>query len=110
MNANELRIGNYIDLYGSMAKLHPLDYENRCDDFEFKDFKPIELNEEWLLGFGIKFGWDNFDIEFLFNEYNLRYRYDIGSSAFITSIKYVHQLQNLYFSLTGKELNRVDGF
>lgn len=76
--------------------------------------KPIPLTEEWLLKFGFnkegntiykelngfEFGTINT------NRYKPRfYLQTQGSTSNITlPIKFVHQLQNLYFALTGEEL------
>ena len=116
MEASELRIGNSI---------------MQDDDFVFVtwwrlelmennkiEYKPIPLTEEWLL----KLGFDKLendiptyfkcfgnliedDYEFSFNIY-----VDSEQNYFITIfgrkiiIKHVHQLQNLYHSLTEEEL------
>jgi len=70
--------------------------------------EPIPLTEEWLLRFGFEKELDGFYrknksgiIEFCF--------YDNGilattQSVCLSHFKYVHQLQNLYFSLTNNEL------
>jgi hypothetical protein len=109
MKANELRIGNWIY------------YKPYGKDFEMKSFfglcnietnpelfEPIQLTEEWLLRFGAKelkpkrgflkdFVLKTVRIE-LSNSGNFYYK----NSGFI--LESVHQLQNLYFALTGKEL------
>ena len=125
MKANELRIGNYfldrgnktlrIDWFerskacmtmmiGNM-EVHPL-----TEDFEY--MQPIPLTEEWLLKFG--FEWSirhqathkegfEFDLNSLvYGGYSLS-TWKRGV-IIVESIKYVHQLQNLYFALTGEEL------
>ena len=63
---------------------------------------PIELTKDWL----IKFGYTKEDSNFWFIGH-IVWEYDDG--VFICdkngiTLKYVHQLQNLYFALTGKEL------
>lgn len=86
---------------------------------EKSQVKPIPLTEEWLLKFGFKpniltFIYNNIEVAFDSKKY-LRLcgysfisgdEYPIPSSnkCFIKPIKYVHQLQNLYFALCGKEL------
>ena len=73
-------------------------------------FEPIPLTGEWLLKFGFKkdlgndlyleststsfFVWQNNRVELLDNKNNICISY----------CEYVHQLQNLYFALTGEEL------
>jgi len=65
--------------------------------------QPIPLTEEWLLRFGFAFEdmvywFEGFDILHLKEEFEfLNHDYPI-------KIKHVHQLQNLFFSLTNEEL------
>lgn len=110
MDAKELRIGNYV--YAQSGKL----VVNRDSIYKVENvniqsarkYEPIPLTEEWMLKFGfeesywqasgkfahwIKDGADWFDGDLNCIVY---YR--------VTEIKYVHQLQNLYFALTGEEL------
>jgi hypothetical protein len=84
----------------------------------------IPLTEEWLLKFGFKEG-STYDFglslkrvpDYSINDFRImlsnsvyhyiRKAWDGGSSEeneSITEIKYVHQLQNLFFALTGTEL------
>lgn len=81
-------------------------------DFEYK---PIELTEEWLLKFGFnKSGEDDLYIHTNSYTNGLSYYDDTlhfcveGESHPIYHIQYVHQLQNLYYSLTGSELTIKD--
>jgi hypothetical protein len=117
MDAKELRVGNYL-LQTNQIDYDTLGHKRYPDSvitvgkhlftYEDDDIKPIPLTEEWLLKFGVLFGFSHcgsqYDIEFGLDCYNLRLPYDIGMSKFIGEIKHVHQLQNLYFALTGKEL------
>ena len=77
------------------------------------DLIPIPLTEEWLIKFGFKktwFGYENIstgiEIEPLKNgDYTIcinANEYHVGES-----FKYVHQLQNIYFALTNKELELI---
>ena len=77
------------------------------------DLISIPLTEEWLIKFGFKktwFGYENIstgiEIEPLENEdYTIcinANEYHIGEN-----FKYVHQLQNIYFALTIKELELI---
>jgi len=78
--------------------------------------EPIQLTEEWLLRFGFKLEKDvdyfyviktkqkgiTLEVEpngrtILFDNKNIKF-------IDILPIKYVHQLQNLYFAITGEEL------
>lgn len=93
---------------------------NSNDDDEIIDFcldthiKPIPLTEEWFL----KFGFDATSRGYIIGEHWVfpllitrdKFGYimkifnnDIGTLCSPT-LEYVHQLQNLYFALTGEEL------
>tara|TARA_R110000796_G_scaffold104011_2_gene213520 strand:- start:2008 stop:2259 length:252 start_codon:yes stop_codon:yes gene_type:complete len=71
-------------------------------------YSPIPLTEQWLIDFGVLFGFNHlgswYEIEMGLDGYHLRLCTGIGMSKYIGSINYVHQLQNLYFALTGIEL------
>lgn len=113
MKANELRIGNYVydDVLKDIDTVYQLDL--RCvNDCYIKDLnnemKPIPLTEEWLLKFGfVVFGIDK--DHYSLHDFKL---FDVGGYYIVTPlpheykpiIKHVHQLQNLYFALTGEEL------
>jgi hypothetical protein len=120
MKSNELRIGNYVSYGGEIVRVTAigqeyvyidritLDYVNR-DDVE-----PVELTEEWLVNFGFKkiedklFGMDEFRMgTYSFSLYN--FSLDNGWGIVNKQpIKYVHQLQSLYFALTKEELILTD--
>jgi hypothetical protein len=75
--------------------------------------KPIPLTEEWKLKFGFeKTEWDNFNsfrLSIGNNDYTIVLYTDGNCEVgdIITcKIEYVHQLQNLYFALTGEELKQ----
>jgi len=128
MKANELRIGNKVSYEGSNVTVSTIaDDEVTFSDYvsfdypQIKDISGIELTEEWLVKFGF-----NEDIIFAGSmiskklHYSPRYnkkeiiisvQFDEfeNTNKFIllyyhTKIEYVHQLQNLYFALTGEEL------
>lgn len=78
----------------------------------FDDIEPIPITEEWLLKLGFEKDGYNVDKTFYFEKDVIRinnyegYFLDnpneiVGKRLFI---KYVHQLQNLYFALTQNEL------
>ena len=106
MKASELRIGNYYNQFGNIHQVAaPTISVLSLSSEEQLWCKPIPLTEEWLLKFKDKV------------DYELS---DSGDSVFIRTIgpdineidiervKYVHQLQNLYFALTGDELSIKD--
>jgi hypothetical protein len=93
-------------------------------------YQPIELTEEWLLKFGfekyewcekcafIKFHGKHLMIRYYRDEWHvtettvckdIHGHYTKGHKEIIPSslLKYVHQLQNFYFALTGEELTIV---
>jgi hypothetical protein len=77
------------------------------------DIEPIPLTEEWLLKLGIhKIGCDNEGDDLFATKLNTpadevwlnRIEGDFYLQEYGKKIKYVHQLQNLYFALTNEEL------
>jgi hypothetical protein len=76
-----------------------------------KDYTPIPLTEQWLIDFGfenVSLGeWEKENI-LLDNEYTDKGIWNIveESQCLTINVKHVHQLQNLYFALTGKELKK----
>ncbi len=74
--------------------------------FFIQKSKYVKLSKEWLIRFGFE-NKDNFCFEL--NKHQIRlsvgnpYPYWIDSN-YICNISYVHQLQNLFFALTGEEL------
>ncbi|WP_131828098.1 hypothetical protein [Elizabethkingia anophelis] len=70
-------------------------------------FTPIHLTEEWL----VKLGFEKSDSLSNCTKTTNGYKFDFAGgevlyldSVRLKHIKYVHQLQNLYFALTGEEL------
>jgi hypothetical protein len=130
LKATDLRIGNLVLLKSKnekdeIAKLLSIDEINGCfynratnkkyinqkyngknSWCKFEIINPILLTEEWLfkLGFeklfenGTGYKYDKFNISFYGDVYGFNYYYSEYQ------IKYVHQLQNLYFALTQREL------
>jgi hypothetical protein len=111
---HELRIGNWVNLEGNVLQV---DGRVICDVWmeEFASIDPIPLTEEWLLklGFINTPKWPDDDCTWSHGGF-LHFRIDMGvpaQEAYLdlyegTSkyIQYVHQIQNLYFALTGSEL------
>ena len=115
MKASELRIENYIKMFEEDGFIDiKLNLNDICNVECAIDnrFKPIPLTEEWLIKFGfeklnvdiIRYEKSNLIVEWLFERWTGRLYDDFETSIQITEIKYVHQLQNLYFALTQKEL------
>ena len=124
MNAKELRIGNWLHhgkywSYRNGNESKEFDFQwNESDWYalgectlSLENIEPIPLTKEWLL----KLGFDN-RYE---SHWKSTYSDGFGAWDFIlqkpteernyywyefAKIEYLHQLQNLYFALTGEEL------
>lgn len=117
MKPNELRIGNWVEQPNNgvtrvTAILNDLQIKTETGYID-KYCRPIPLTEEWLLNFGFRLGGDRFDKEAsngLFRIWSLGLIHEtyhtnrIGDDMGDMELKHVHQLQNLYFALTGEEL------
>lgn len=124
ITSKELRIANWIhDGYNEIringdAIAHLYQSERPLSNIDPPPWKPVPLTEEWLL----KFGFEKPAIHYLKLAIG-DHREDLQSSlqiafsgcgyvqvcraginAYSAKAEYVHQLQNLYFALTGKEL------
>jgi hypothetical protein len=117
----ELRIRNLVECFGTREVVAikknkiKVQHESKKGHFIIEwvpidslSLKPIPLTEEWLLKFGFeRRPWGLIINGLLFRD-NIKnpcevLTLEIGN-GFRTEVKYVHQLQNLYFSLTGEEL------
>lgn len=111
MDSKQLRIGNWVigdknwdgnEVEFQVNIIHDCDYGTLV--------KPIKLSEEWLSKFG--FEKVRFSIPEKFTNNKLSIKLDhrgfwvIACYNFVL-IEHVHQLQNLYFTLTGTELELV---
>jgi len=125
MKAKDLRIGNLLhtleDKLTSVTEIITAkDLETIyfwCYNYNESQCKPIELTEEWLIKFGLVSLCVTNEVKWLFTfggdfdcYFNVFGRNEISIEQYsegcleLEHIKYVHQLQNLYFALTGKEL------
>ena len=118
MKSSDLRIGNLVDLGNRIAKVTEInhlacvvvDLEETQDTIEdYERVKGIILTEEWLLNFGFEKNNNNQfilmkgSVDILFNKDLNGWTCD-GINFSINMTEHVHQLQNLYFALTGEEL------
>lgn len=125
ISANELRIGNVIQVIdGNIIEVESIDFrqyginltESCIPLYYSSDIYGIPLTEEILLKCGFEKINRHGEIYFLngdcfelhqFNQYG-HFSYTCGDNLkgnFVsTRIDSLHQLQNLYFALTGKEL------
>lgn len=120
MKATELRIGNLVDtIYGVQSVIGIDTSDERGEYVIFNDgrkfghyiehdgellVKPIPLTDEWLnAANGTSFD-DELSMTIWCDNRGV-YLEQYGEGRMLLShIKYVHQLQNLYFALTGTEL------
>lgn len=115
MKANEFRIGNHINYDNRTIVVQLSDLMIMSNPLNSDRFETTKLTEEWLLKFGFEknhyFEW-TIDVknEDCLSDFVLKYNSVYGfrlsqEGCYVYSeIKYVHQIQNLYFALTGKEL------
>ncbi|CAM4421339.1 hypothetical protein SAMN06265348_12419 [Pedobacter westerhofensis] len=132
MEASELRIGNYVQSFlhnfdlkveGIVGNKIYYGYKYSLDFRPNYEIEPIPLTEEWLAGFGfvheaystldpseksysINLSFDLEDVIIIKSGKSFFFGHDgiDGAYAIYQELKYVHQLQNLYFALTGEEL------
>lgn len=118
MKASELRIGNLVDtkehksivISSINSIIDEIGYvwnNHNFGYYQLKTFQPIPLTEQWLLRFGFVKQHERF---YVLNDWVVEYRegtklFNFATEEYIDIIvKYVHQLQNLFFVLTGEEL------
>lgn len=127
MKSSELRIGNMTSM-GVVCSIEDnffrvLDSEGDTFKNTWADIQPILLTKEWLLKFGFKHQ-NKYDLEsnlyskklkseYYFTIYSKTETLDFKTKfigwkvlniGFDLKIDFIHQLQNLYFALTGEEL------
>jgi len=112
MKATELRIGNW-----AKRDVQPNGFQIDHHSFwscerEPENYTPIPLTEQWLKDFGFKqdtnwlIKWSG-ELKFrMCVEDKNVWTYIYHDGYIEVDIKYVHQLQNLYFALTKKELTK----
>lgn len=124
MEASELRINNYVEYneeiddvfsLGGWSTEINLNNQNVTD---VRDIKPIPLTEEWLLKLGFEENKENnwFSISggseaipvlvriWAKDRIQVYYHWNYKQMNHIGYVNHVHQLQNLYYALTGSEL------
>lgn len=118
MNKTELRIGNIIrDIesgrigtvltLGAKKCTVKMEFSKLMQDYD--EFEPIPLSGEWLLKMGFenkkdgKFYHSKFDRTWVSLD-SILVKWYGNALGGIMMLDYVHQLQNIFFSLTGEEL------
>lgn len=107
----ELRVGNIVYQKTLSAveekTIHPLDFGTKHYDGEL-DFMPINLSAEWLVRLGFKIiyetTFETTENYFRIRKINNEYFWLNNDECPDIELKNIHQLQNLYFALTEKEL------
>ena len=133
INPKELRLGNYIKRLSCPRASEPeiIQVEAICDDMinmgdcfndglcELEYYEPIPLTEEWLLSCGFSKKSkdssiflkeeDDFTYMFLGDNFSRHYKHQkLFEFVYLATIEYVHQLQNFYWCLNGKELEIIN--
>lgn len=111
MNASELRIGNFVELTCEGHEDEPdlviwgiEDYEYY--DYRMNDINPIPITEDLLVKCGfVKDG----EGDYCKGDFCFRWQFNALTLLLDTGyikppLMHIHQLQNLYFALTGEEL------
>jgi len=126
MKVTELRLGNWVNTqwYKDFKIVGLTVFEDKtaqCSIFKDLNYYPqstnindlhaIKITHEWLSKFGFKRFEENdsyqLDVKLGFSIWGrikTGFNIYVESTEIGKSIKYVHQLQNIYFELTGKEL------
>ena len=131
MEAKNFRIGNKIMFGERWINISHHDISNMAKmevtEGEISSlYKPIELTADWLIKFGFKEGnkcYKNaYSLDVLKTDFYLRPSYEDGfywgfnisdekldcELNDVKPLKYVHELQNLFFAITGTELRLKD--
>ena len=126
MNANQLMLDNYLQDSVSKTILKVIEilpntfstYVIDRTKFPLKKgwkAEPIPLTKKWLLDFGFKqneltfsLANDEYSITIFFCDlWKFQYETPLESASLVNDFK-VHELQNLYYSLTGRFLKLVE--
>lgn len=126
MEAREFRVGNLVNWIRNDDSVEAVSIYNitrttvRCyteiEELEevllsYGEINPIHLTEEWLIRFGFKYedgkycttNWTGLFLKFEL-QWNIKRSTNSGEHLILLGIQYIHQLQNIYFALTGEEL------
>ncbi len=123
IQANDLRLGNWVALcFGNKegwfnARVTSIHHDNTIDtDTQYGDggkyyYEPIPLTPEILVKCGFKCGFKKYDNQ-EYQKAGLTFFIYCWPTGLITAdngrelcdLKYLHQLQNLIFAFTGKEV------
>ena len=121
MKANELRLGNIILLDNCQERIDSiteniLSVEGMNGCYSISEIKPISLTEQWLIDFGFHYlkTMEGYKIYELNNIRLSIYMSNDKNGAWLSVyrgtiiVKFIHQLQNLYYALTGEKLTKIN--
>lgn len=121
MRPKDIRLGNYIQWDDDSKEIIQVESIERGEEETknmyfvnggwIEDFLPVPISEDWLIKFG--FTKDKTD-NYFYGHPTYKTFYPIykrgesfgfnGLGLSVKEFKYIHQLQNLYYSLTSEEL------
>lgn len=105
LSVKDLRVGNYLQKDGVMVQI---DARSLFDIWEeTKEYVPIELSRDIMFRLGFEvfpWGW----VKVSNNDFGVRltlqsFSYEVSGNNAVR-LKFVHQLQNLFYCLTGEDL------
>ena len=114
MEAKNFRLGNTIKFGEREISISRHDIDNMAK-MEITEgaiselYKPIDLTEKWLISFGFVGRhnmWSNgiITVGYIATDEHFEYEFQFPFNHWTkNSLKYVHELQNLFFALTGDE-------
>ena len=121
MKIEEVRIGNYYqDKHGNIEQISQIDkigVLRRINDQDEDWALPIPLNLKQFEKLGFKNDHSTYeyvdgcrlgDVFIAWNQWTgdrYEFSFSNGEKRYRVGLNYVHQLQNLFFTLTGQELN-----
>lgn len=125
LEVRSLSIGNYLKRNGIVVQIDGRSLFDMWDDNGVVkyEYEPIELTEEWLLNLGFnkeyKDGYIGIDVgntDFVLTypkvmgdfQTHFAFQFHSGGCSKFREIIYVHELQNLFRSITGVELVGTD--
>jgi hypothetical protein len=131
IKTNELRIGNLVSQNGFFGYVYSIEsalpkqeqrfsdkdlvtlFDNGMTTVTIDEINPVPLTAEWLVKFGLNqsnssenYGSEKICVFNNLRSVNIHYSF-YGCDYEFECPRYVHQLQNLYFALTGCELQHV---
>ena len=115
MKAEELRLGNWIEIIDSEGVYTTVTKSTfDCDVEVF--YKPIPITVDWLLKLGFEYhAFDknyvvkskqenNNSIKKIDGDWFYNNDYSDASCYFVRELRYIHELQNLYYAINEEEL------